>query len=156
MFMNMSELSDLINNALKDRGWSQTKLANLAGVSKGSVSNYASDKVTTPDEDTLIKIGRVLNLSPETILRVAGLLPPKKDIDPITAQIIHLVSQMDDVDKKAVLSYCNLVVEESRMRDAADEFLHRYDRLDRVEKMEAQKKLLRGLGLVATSRQGSG
>lgn len=156
MSMNMSELADLINDALKEHGWSQTRLANLAGVSKGAISNYAGDKVKNPDEDTLIKIGRVLGMSPEKILRLAGILPNKPVADELIAEIAHRVSQMDDIDKNDVLSYCDLVIERRKLRDLVDDFLYRYNRLEHAEKMGAQKKLLRGLGLVATSRQGSG
>ena len=52
-----------LQDALRDKGWSQTDLATEVGLSKGMISLYMSSK-SMPESDRLAVIARALEVSP--------------------------------------------------------------------------------------------
>ncbi len=54
------------------RGWSQNKLARLAGIRQGVLSYIESGRTKNPRIDTLSAIAKALGVSVETIMKKAG------------------------------------------------------------------------------------
>ncbi len=60
---------------IKDRGWNYSELARRGGASHARISQVLSGG-ERPGADFCFAIGRALGVSPEAVLRRAGLLPP--------------------------------------------------------------------------------
>jgi len=59
---------------LENRGWSQAKLAKIAGVSRTAISDAISEK-NPPGFEVCIAIAKAFKLPPEEVMRIAKLLP---------------------------------------------------------------------------------
>lgn len=70
----MSKLTNWINTQLNQYSWGYNELARQAGLSSGTISNLMANR-TKPGLDLCIGIARAFNVSPEGVLRLAGLLP---------------------------------------------------------------------------------
>lgn len=99
---------DWLIDRLNERNWSQSNLARASGITRGGISNLVNH-VRTPDAATCQSIGLALNIPPEDIFRVAGLLPPKPEESALDRKIIFLVSTLPtEEDKEDVLRYIEL------------------------------------------------
>jgi transcriptional regulator with XRE-family HTH domain len=93
----------------EDRGWSQADLARKARVSRSTVSDYELLQRVHPDERTLTKIAIALGYSPETLLRVAKIIPTELVTDPLIDLITNLATQLStEDDKNDVAEYIRL------------------------------------------------
>ena len=97
--------AEWLNKAINDRGMTQTELARRSGISRQAINNYLSGRRETPEPEALINIARALRESPDTLYRVAGLLPP---IDPNDAdledfrEILKNLSPAERAELKAI------------------------------------------------------
>lgn len=100
--------------------------------------------------ESLVAIADALGVRPERVFIGAGIFPPDPAGEPdlLTEKIVHLVSQMDDIDKNDVLQYAEVVLNRSRGRDVVNEFLHRFQALPPEEAKEAMRRLLEDLRIV--------
>lgn len=98
---------DWLKAVLDEKGISQAELARRIKVQPSQISHIISGERGTSPEGYL-SIARALNLSPETVYRAAGLLPPKPEIDEQIEQIMHEVTQMDQQDQAEVLAYVRM------------------------------------------------
>lgn len=64
-------LSDELNN----RGWSIRELGRRAGVSHTTVASVLSEQ-RSPTADFCVAVSKALNVPAESVLRMAGILPP--------------------------------------------------------------------------------
>lgn len=71
----MSEFINWINDELAKRGWGYNELGRRAGLSSGGVSVVMTGR-QNPGFEFCVKIAEALGEPPETVLRLAGLLPP--------------------------------------------------------------------------------
>lgn len=149
--MDNIDFSVWLENELIERQWSQSDLAREAGVHRQVINSYINQKRSKPDEEILRLLADAFGYPPETVFRAAGLLPPKPEKDELVEKITHLLFNMDEPDKSRVLEYVELVNRQSQQRDIVDDFLYRYELLKREEKMDAQKKLMRRLGIIESS-----
>lgn len=140
--------ADWLRDELERRGWSQSDLARKAGVHRQVINSYINHRRGKPDEDILRRVARAFGYSPETVFRAAGLLPPKPESSELTEKIVHLVNQMDDIDKADVLEYAALLRRRRAERDAVAEFVARYRSMDREQAKAAQIRLFTELGIV--------
>ena len=90
------EIANNIQKLMKSRGWTQTKLSELSGISKSTLSDYRNCK-------TLINPGNVEKLS-----EAFGV--PKSEIDPsfktLNIDIAGDVQQLDNIDSMIKLPIC--------------------------------------------------
>ena len=63
--------SNILIKLRKDAGYTQAELANLLGMGKSAISNYESG-FRTPENETLIKLSKIFNVSIETLLGVSS------------------------------------------------------------------------------------
>ena len=76
----MNELSVWIVTEIEKRGWSQRELARRAGVSQAQVNNVINEAANA-GADFCVSVARALDHSPEEIMRLAGILPPRPERD---------------------------------------------------------------------------
>lgn len=99
-----------LENELEKRGWSQTRLAKLSGVTRQAINAYVKQRRVTPDRDTLQGIARAFNMPVVDVYRRAGILPEQtKPIDSVSEAIVHHLKGMTDKQKRDVLEYIEFV-----------------------------------------------
>lgn len=89
---------------LSERGMSQSDLARMAGISRGTVSNIISGK-RGRGTDSLTAIARALKLPPETLYRAAELLPGVEAKDEKYQEFEHLLTRVPESVLEDVLEY---------------------------------------------------
>ena len=92
---------------MESREWRQAELARQSGLSRTAISDVISGK-TTAGYHLCVSIGTALEMSPESVMRVAGLLPPYPDIDEDIKQILDEVSKLPKRDQEEVLAFIRM------------------------------------------------
>lgn len=90
-------------NVLQERKMSQSELARLAGISKGTVSNLVNG-TSGIGQDSLTAIAHALKLPIDLVFEKAGLLPPKNGISPIKRKLAHLAEELPDSDVEIAIA----------------------------------------------------
>jgi len=78
---------------LHDRHWSNNELARQAELSSASVSQVMTGR-QQPGLDFCRGVAEALNVPPERVFRLAGLLPPKPQRDEVIDEILFYYDQM--------------------------------------------------------------
>ena len=105
-------LSSWLANELIIRGWSQSKLAKLAGVSKTAISDAISGK-NPPKFDVCVAIAKALRLPPEEVLRKAGLLPKQSsNVTEDQERLLYLFNNLTPEKQKYALKLLAALGEE--------------------------------------------
>lgn len=99
----MENFGDWLLKQLKDRNISQSELARLAGISKGTISNLING-TRGAGQDSLSAIAHALKLPPELVFEKAGILPTKPELSPIKRALIHLTQDLPDSDLEMVIA----------------------------------------------------
>lgn len=100
----MENFGDWLLEQLRRRNISQSELARISGVSKGTVSNLING-TKGAGQDSITAIARALRLPPEEVFRRAGILPPVPNKDLQDAEILERTSRMTPAQKRAVLAF---------------------------------------------------
>lgn len=90
---------------------SQNDLARRTGISNAQISRIIT-RQSSPGTDVCNAIARALGHPPETVFRVAGLLPQKSNSNPITDLIMHRVSMLPEHRQRNVLEYIDFISEQ--------------------------------------------
>lgn len=98
--------SDWLLEEMRKREWIQADLARASGLTTASISRYMVDRV--PDKEALRKIARAFNMKPEIIFRAAGILPPERDSDETSEQILYEVHDLTKQEKEEVLAFIRM------------------------------------------------
>ena len=88
--------NDWLLDRLKEKEWSQADLARASGLTTAAISKYINGR--TPDDTALSKIAKALKLPAETVYRAAGVLPPVTYLDERRAELLHILSDLNDDD----------------------------------------------------------
>lgn len=104
------DFSKWLQKEIDDRGWSWNKLAEMAGLSSGTIYNIR-DGVRGVGQSSLESISRALRLPPETVFRAAGFLPPAPDTSESQEELLHLFSQLPPGEQKEMLELLRFKVE---------------------------------------------
>lgn len=121
------EFSDWLIREMNTRDWTQADLARASGLSRQAISNYISGRVAKPDENALKEIARALGYPPETVFRIAKILPESQKHDETVQRIIHLINQLDEYDKLDILVFVESRFELKKRKDAIADLQSRLD-----------------------------
>ena len=99
----MENFGDWLLKQLREKQISQSELARLAGVSKGTISNLING-TKGAGQDSLSAIARALHLPAELVFEKAGVLPPKQELSPIKRAVLYLAQDLPDSDLQMVLA----------------------------------------------------
>lgn len=93
----MENFGNWLLEQLKSKNMSQSELARIAGISKGTISNLINGtKGTGPD--SLTAIARALKLPVDLVFEKAKMLPSKTELSPIKRKLAHLAEALPDSD----------------------------------------------------------
>lgn len=111
----MSAFGDWLADELTRRGWSHNELARRAGVSQPNVSAIA--KGQNPGCDFCIKIAAALEVPPEKVLRLAGILPSDLPSDDSNLQeLIELARSLPPEEREELLKYARFRYQQQKKR----------------------------------------
>lgn len=108
-----------IEQELETREWKQATLAQVMGTSEGMVSMVLKG-ARNPGPDFCNGVARAFGVPPETVFRLAGLLPalPEED-DELARQLVENFKRLPIDKRREVLSYVVWKIQESRLEDVS-------------------------------------
>lgn len=101
------DFKDWLIGELEKRNWSAADLARNAGIAKGSISNILAGR-REPGPDFCDGVSRAFKISPEVVYRRAGLLPPQRNADEGTQELVHLFGMMSKENQEETIDYARL------------------------------------------------
>lgn len=116
MFSVESTFRDWLNNELNKRGWTQSHLAQVAGLSRGTLSNITSGSRGIGQE-TCNAIARAFQIPPEIVYRAAGLLPPKNDRTQLIEELEDVLRKLPPEDQEEILQIARLKLERAGQKE---------------------------------------
>lgn len=105
------DFAEWLNKQLQVRNWSQSELANKAGIHRQVISSYIGGQRQKPDAEILLTIARALKLPPEEVLRAAKLLPQVSETTEKHTNLVHLFDLLPPEEQERVLRYVRLQVD---------------------------------------------
>ncbi len=103
--------ADWLQAELDRRDWSQSDLANKAGINRQVINSYLLHKRKKPDEEILSAIAHALNLPPEEVFRKAGILDDPHTPRSAFEEIIHYrISQLTDKQLDEVMEFLSYIM----------------------------------------------
>lgn len=103
IMFTMENFGDWLLERLKERNMSQSELARIAGLSKGTISNLING-TKGAGQDSLKAIAIALKLPPDMVFEKAGVLPSKPELSPIKRALLHAADGLPDSDVQLALS----------------------------------------------------
>ena len=117
--VDTSDFVKWLEEEMRGRGMSQADLAREAHVSRGAIGNVLRGE-RNPGKDLLTAIAEGLKLPPETVFRMAGVLPPEQD-DSRIEKIKYYMAALDDVEKNDVVAYAEMKYQQASRRESLEE-----------------------------------
>lgn len=108
--------TDWLQKELDTRGWSQSELGRRANLASATIS-YVLSGNTNPGFEFCKKVALAFGVSPERILRMAGLLPPEPEPTANSKEANQLFSQLTDEEQEIVLAQMRALVERRRRQE---------------------------------------
>jgi len=100
--MKHRTLAQMVRGAREDRGLTQEQMAELTGISRSTIANIESGDTKFPTKRTLAKLEAKMGLSRQDMLRGAGQLDMREDVD-IMAEFRRIRGIRDLNDQMAAL-----------------------------------------------------
>lgn len=94
-----------LSEKMSERHMNQSELAERLGVTRGAINNLLSGRSKTPSVETIEKLARALDVTPEDIMRRVGMLPEASQPDQWTLETQRKIAKLKTPRyKKIVLS----------------------------------------------------
>lgn len=103
IMFTMENFGDWLLERLKEKNMSQSELARIAGLSKGTISNLING-TKGAGQDSLRAIAIALKLPPDLVFEKAGVLPIKPELSPIKRALLHAAEGLPESDLQLALS----------------------------------------------------
>ena len=110
LVMAIQDLAIWLREYLETTGLSQAELARKSHLSPSQISRILN-MTSTPSQDALVAIAKAVNISPEEVFRIAGVLPVKRDEDQLTAEVEYLLSQLPDYKRRQAIAFIRFLAE---------------------------------------------
>lgn len=98
-----------LKDELSYKGMSSKELANLTGISQGSISNYLKENSSIPSADVAVKIANALNVSVEYLVSGKNSQIYKKEYSAEIKTISDIIEKLSEHDKKIVAALVNIL-----------------------------------------------
>ena len=102
--MNKIIFVEWLQNEMRVKNISQAELARLSGISPPQISKILNMQ-SAPSENSLSAIAHAVGYPPETVFRLAGLLPTSEEETPDLQELKHLYSKASDKIKAEILDF---------------------------------------------------
>ena len=103
MSWERATFSAWVHAEIDKRGWRASDLARAANVSKGTISDILNER-RRPGLDVCVAIARALKYPPEDVLRIAGLLPPDRDLGDLSIrQLVEVAGELTEEERAELL-----------------------------------------------------
>lgn len=96
-----------LEDELQERSWNGSELSRRSGMSQASVSMVLSGRRQAGNE-FCDGVAKAFKMPPETVYRIAGLLPVKPNADEVVLEITHLSEKLDEANREDVRDYARL------------------------------------------------
>ena len=110
--------SDWLSDKLHEHKMTQKDLAVKSGLGKSAINKLVRRMVKRPDPQTYVAIAKALDVSPITVLRIAGILPPDPDF-PELEDLKSYLSQLSPYHRKLAVELVKTVLRQSTETDDA-------------------------------------
>lgn len=107
-----NNLVDWLTEEIENRGWSLRELGRRAGLSHATISNILSGQ-TNPGLDFCVGIARALDVSAESVLRRADLLPRRAEETESRREMLYLFDQLTEETQETVITMLRGYVRET-------------------------------------------
>ena len=103
---NKGNFVEWLEEEMQKRNWRPAELAHAAGLYSATLSRILNGD-RQPGPDVCLAIAKAFELPPESVFRMAGLLPmlPGPDRDPMLQEIYDLVRNMNAEERQEILEY---------------------------------------------------
>lgn len=108
--MATNEFPNWLQNVLNELGWTQADLARKSDLATATISRIMSG-YRRPDPESLLNIAMAFKMSPETVFRAAGLLPPKGEIAATMEEVNYKLGLLPPDQQQQVLEYVEFLLE---------------------------------------------
>lgn len=115
----MIEFKTWLQKEMDEREWSISDLARNAGVARGSIANILRGD-RNPGVDVCEAIARAFKISPESVYRYAGLLPPELKPDEKRQELVHLFELMDEANREDTIDYARMKLQKQEREEKKD------------------------------------
>ena len=92
------------------RGWSQSDLARAGGFNRATISLILSED-RSPGPEVCTGIAKAFKIPPESVFRIAGLLPPEPEYDAGFEEWKYLLSQLSVREREELYEIAMLKLE---------------------------------------------
>ena len=110
-----TDFVEWLETELEKRQWRKSDLAKLGGVSAAQITRIIK-REQHPGPETCRSIARAFRLPPETVFRIAGLLPQQPDEPPTLREWIHYYLQASDEDRERMLEVARTLSQKSQKK----------------------------------------
>jgi len=107
----MTTFTDWLNEQMTECGWSVRETARRAGVSHPLIYKIRGGK--PPSFESCLKLADVFMSEPTALLRLAGLLPQKPEVDMLSSDFLRLLPLLNERDKRELLYLARIKVKSS-------------------------------------------
>ena len=125
------EFIDWLNNELNKRGWTQADLARQSGITTAGISRIMTGE-RKPGKDICTAIADALRYPPETIFRIARLLPNKPEFEIEMDEWRFILAKLSERDRAELMEIARGKLE--RTNETWNEFIDNIQKLPKEER----------------------
>lgn len=117
---NINIFSQNLRMLREEKGYTQTKLAELSGVSQRAIAHYEK-YAKRPSIDKVKKLAQVLGVTDEELL---GLSPRTKKDEDLSYKImkkVRIIEELPTRDQNAIFQFINTIVEKNKLKKELSE-----------------------------------
>lgn len=117
LVMDNFEFGQWVQKERATREWSQSDLSRYSGLHRAVISKMESG--TKPMPETLLALAQAFKLSPISIFRIAGLLPPGPDDKINFEDWQFMLEQMTDAEREEFWRFGQMKIEMRQEKEQA-------------------------------------
>jgi len=117
--LSMENFGEWLIQEIDKRGWTQSDLVRLSGISRGTLSNIISG-TRGVGNDSMVAIAHALKISPVTIFRKAGLLPPDTSEKVSFEDWQYIISQLTPDEQEEIRQIVELKIERRQKAEKSE------------------------------------
>jgi transcriptional regulator with XRE-family HTH domain len=108
--MGSTDFATWLTEEVNKRQWSFRELGRKANLSSGAVSRVLTE-ASLPRWEFCKRIADALDIPPEQVFQLAGLLPLKQEDDPVVEQIKHVAGELPEEQQRLLLNIARTMLD---------------------------------------------